>query len=68
MLHNPTGMWQQEHVAMMKHAHRANNLAKRDVNLVKALDQTWSCFYGRVMLTTFKFACNSIYSFGETSE
>jgi len=61
-------MWQQEHVAMTKHAHRANNLAKRDVDLVEVLDQTWSCFYGRAMLITFKFACDGICSFGETLE
>jgi len=53
---------------MAKHAHRVNNLVKRDVDLVEVLDQTWSCFCGRLMLITFKFACNSICSFGETSE
>jgi len=68
MLCNPTGMWQQEHVTMAKHAHRVSNLANEDVNLVGRVDQTWSYFCGSAMLTTFKFACKSICSFGETSE
>jgi len=63
---DPTGMWQQEYVTMMKHAHRVSNLAKEDVDLVGRIDQTWSSFYGRVILITFKFACKSSYSFGET--
>jgi len=67
MLCDPTGMWQQEHITMTKHAHRVSNLAKEDVNLVGIIDQTWSSFYGRAMLITFKFACKSSYSFGETS-
>jgi len=29
MAHNPVGMWQQKHLTMMKHAHRASNLAKK---------------------------------------
>jgi len=41
---------------------------QKDVNLVEALDQTWSCFCGRVTLITFKFACKSSCSFGETLE
>jgi len=53
---------------MMKHAHRAINLANEDVDLVGTIDQTWSCFHGGAMLTTFEFACDSICSFGETSE
>jgi len=32
-MYDPTGMWQQEHVTMMKHAHRVSNLAKEDVKL-----------------------------------
>jgi len=68
MLHNPVGLWQQEYVPMMKHAHRVSNLANEDVNLVGIVDKTWSYFYGRVMLITFKFACKSICSFGETLE
>jgi len=53
---------------MTKHAHRVNNLANEDVNLVGVFDQTWSSFYGSLMLMTFEFACNSSYSFGETLE
>jgi len=53
---------------MMKHAHRASNLANEDVDLVGMFDQTRSYFYGRVTLITFEFACESICSFGETSE
>jgi len=34
MLCNHAGMWQQEHLAMTKHEHRASNLANEDVNLV----------------------------------
>jgi len=34
MLHNPTGMWQQEYLTMTKHAHRVINLANEDVDLV----------------------------------
>jgi len=30
--------------------------------------ETWSYFYGSLMLIAFEFACNSSYSFGETSE
>jgi len=52
----------------MKHAHRVSNLAKEDVDLAGRIDQTWSYFYGRVTVITFEFACNSIYSFGETLE
>jgi len=51
----------------MKHAHRVSNLANEDVNLVGTFDQTWSHFCGGVTLMTFKFACDSICSFGETS-
>jgi len=68
MLHDPTGLWQQEHVTMMKHAHRASNLANEDADLVGTVDQTWSHFYGRATLITFKFACKSICSFCETLE
>jgi len=53
---------------MTKHAHRVSNLANEDVNLVGILDRTWSILYGSLTLITFEFACNSIYSFGETSE
>ena len=53
---------------MMKHAHRVSNLAKEDVDLIGRIDQTWSSFHGRAMFTTFEFACDSICSFGETSE
>jgi len=52
----------------MKHAHRMSNLANEDVDLVGTIDQTWSHFCGRATLTTFKFACKSICSFGETSK
>jgi len=34
MLYNPTGMWQQEHLTMMKHVHRVSNLANEDVDLI----------------------------------
>jgi len=51
---------------MTKHAHRVINLANEDVNLVGTLDQTWSHFCGSPMLMSFKFACKSICSFGET--
>jgi len=34
MLCDPAGMWQQEHLTMTKHAHRASNLANEDVDLV----------------------------------
>jgi len=34
MLCNPAGMWQQEHLTMTKHVHRASNLANEDVDLV----------------------------------
>jgi len=40
MAHNPTGMRQQKHLTMTKHAHRASNLAKEDVDLLEAFDQT----------------------------
>jgi len=53
---------------MTKHAHRASNLANEDVDLVGTVDQTWSYFCGSATLITFKFACKSICSFGETSE
>jgi len=53
---------------MTKHVHRVSNLANGDVDLIGIFDQTWSSFYGRVMLITFEFACKSIYSFGETLE
>ena len=68
MLCDPTGIWQQAHVTMMKHARRAINLANEDVDLVRMVDQTWILFCGRAMFTTFEFACNVICSFGETSE
>jgi len=53
---------------MTKHAHRAINLANRDVDLVGAFDQTWSISHDSPMCMTFEFACDSIYSFGETLE
>jgi len=53
---------------MMKHARCVSNLANEDVDLVGMFDQTWSCFCGRATLMTFKFACDSICSLGETSE
>jgi len=53
---------------MMKHAHRVSNLANEDVDLVGAFDQTWSVSHGSLTVITFEFACNSICSFGETSE
>jgi len=68
MLCNPAGMWQQLHLAMMKHAHRVSNLANEDVNLDGAFDQTWSVSHGSLTVMTFEFACCSIHSFGETSE
>jgi len=68
MAHNPTGMWYQKHLTMTKHAHHVSNLANEDVDLVEVFDQTWSCSHGSLMLTTFKFACVSSYSFGETLE
>jgi len=43
---------------MTKHAHRASNLANKDVNLVGAFDQTWSFFVWMLNTVTFKFACN----------
>jgi len=51
---------------MMKHVHRVSNLANEDVNLVGMLDQTWSILHGSLTLISFKFACKSIYSFGDT--
>jgi len=68
MMCNPTGMWQLLHLAMMQHAHRASNLANEDVDLVGVFDQTWSVSYGSLTVMTFKFACKSICSFGETLE
>jgi len=67
MLCIPMDLWQQEHVAMAKHAHRAINLANADVDLIGTFDKTWSCFCCSLMLISFKFACKSICSFGETS-
>jgi len=68
MAYIPMGMWQQKHLTMTKHAHRVSNLANEDVDLVGVFDQTWSSFYGSLMLITFEFACVSIYCFGETLE
>jgi len=51
---------------MTKHAHRVSNLANEDVNLVGILDRIWSILYGSLTLISFKFACKSIYSFGDT--
>jgi len=68
MLHSRTGMWQQLCLAMMKHAHRASKLANEDANLVGAFNQTWSVLHGSLTVATFEFACDSIHSFGETSE
>jgi len=53
---------------MTKRAHRASNLAKEDVDPLEAFDQTWSCSCGNLMLVTFKLACDSSSSFGETLE
>ena len=53
---------------MTKHVHRVSNLANKDVDLVGIADQTWSYFCGSVTLITFKIACKSICSFGETLE
>jgi len=39
MLHIPADLWQQEHVTMTKHAHRAINLANEDVDLVGMFDK-----------------------------
>jgi len=53
---------------MTKHAHRVSNRANEDVCLVGLFDK-----HGGVsrlqfqLLITFKFACDSICSFGETS-
>ena len=55
MLHIPMGLWQQEHVAMTKHAHCVRNLANGDVDLVGTFNKTWKCFFCGVMLMTFKF-------------
>jgi len=68
MLHDPTGLWQQVCLTMTKHAHHASNLANQDVDLVGVFKETWSYFYGGATFITFKFACKSICSFGETSE
>jgi len=68
MLHDPAGLWQQVHLFMTKDAHRVSNLANEDVNLVGMLDRMWSVLHGSSTLATFKFACESICSFGETSE
>jgi len=53
---------------MTKHAHRVTNLANEDFDLVGTFDNMCSYFYGSLTLITFKIACNSIYSFGETLE
>jgi len=53
---------------MTKHAHHVMNLANEDVDLVGIFDNMSSYFYGSITLTTFEFACKSIYSFGETLE
>jgi len=67
MLHDPAGMWQQVHLFMTKHAHCVSNLANEDVNLVGTLDRMWSILCGGLTLISFKFACESICSFGDTS-
>jgi len=51
---------------MTKHAHRVSNLANEDVNLVGTFDQTWSISHGSLTLISFKFACKSICSIGDT--
>jgi len=43
-------------------------LANEDVDLVGIFDNMCSYFHGSLTLITFEFACNSIYSFGETLE
>jgi len=53
---------------MMKRAHRVSNLANQDADPVGTSDQTWSNSCGSLKLITFKFACKSICSFGDTSE
>jgi len=68
MLCDPADLWQQVHLTMTKHTHRVINLANGNVDLVGAFDQTWSISHGSPMRKTFKFACDSIYSFGETLE
>jgi len=50
MLYNPTDLWQQEHVAMTKHAHRVRNLANGDVGLIGMFDKTWKCFWCSIAL------------------
>jgi len=44
MAHNPTGMWQQKHLTMTKHAHSASNLAKEDVDLVGSIRSNMELF------------------------
>jgi len=68
MLCNPTDLWQQEHVAIAKHAHRVSNLANEDVDLIGMFDATWSVLRCSVKLMTFKFVLNRICFIGETSE
>jgi len=44
MAHNPTGMWQQKHLTMTKHAHRVSNLANEDVDLVGSIRSNMEYF------------------------
>jgi len=60
------GMWQQVYPFRTKHAHRVSNLANEDVDLIGTFNQTWSILYGSLTLISFKFACKSICSLGET--
>jgi len=53
---------------MTKHAHRVSNLANEMSILLEYSIKTWSSLDGSVTVITFEFACNSIYSFGETLE
>jgi len=66
MLHNPAGLWQQVHFTMTKHAHRASNLANEMSILLEHSTKTWSFLHGSSTITSFKLACDSICSFGET--
>jgi len=51
---------------MTKHVHRVSNRANGDVNFIGVFDDTWSVLCCSDKLISFKFACNCIYSFGET--
>jgi len=51
---------------MTKHAHRVSNRANEDVDLVGLFDKHGGVSRLVLKLITFKFACKSIYSSGET--